>query len=501
MKKLGLINQNSVFQHKEVSKMGEDTIIIKDYKYSQVTNEDISVFKRICGITHVFLGDQIIEDYARDEMTPESLWKYPEVMLEVTNVKQISEIMKYCSEHKIPVTPRGQGTGLVGGCIPLYGGVLLNMNTMNKILQLDEENLTLVVEPGALIMEIRGFVEEKGLFYAPMPGEQSATIGGNISTNAGGIKAIKYGVTREWVRGLEIVLPSGEIVELDGDLAKNSSGYSLKNLIIGSEGTLAIVTKAWLKLIPKPQNMISLLVPFPDYESAIEAVPQIIIKSKVLPTSLEFMERGVILDAEEYLGKKFPDNTSDAYLMVSLDGNNKAAIEKEYEAVADVCLELGALDVFISDTLERQESIWATRRAFLEGIKGCTSELDECDVVVPRSEIAKFLKFTLVLQKEHKIRLKTFAHAADGNVHVYVLKDELKQEAWERKLHAVMDALYIKAKELGGNVSGEHGIGFLKKRDLVHQHQTDPAILRLMKDIKKIFDPNNILNPGKIVDI
>jgi glycolate oxidase len=303
------------------------------------------------------------------------------------------------------------------------------------------------------------------------------------------------------VRGLEIVLPNGEIVELDGDLAKNSSGYSLKNLIIGSEGTLAIITKAWLKLIPQPKHMISLLVPFPDYESAIEAVPKIIIKSKVLPTSLEFMERDVILDAEEYLGKKFPDNTSDAYLMISMDGSDKEAIEKEYEAVADVCLELGALDVFISDTPERQESIWATRSAFLEGIKGATTEIDECDVVVPRSEIAKFLKYTLVLQKEHEIRLKTFAHAADGNVHVYVLKDNLEQEEWEHKLHSIMDALYKKSKELGGNVSGEHGIGFLKKGDLEHQHQTDPAVLRLMKDIKKMFDPKNILNPGKVVDL
>jgi len=481
--------------------MGENPIIIKDYNYNPVTEEDIAFFRKICGKNHVLLENQIVEDYARDEMTPKSLWKYPEVMVEVTNANQISEIMKFCLDHNIPVTPRGQGTGLVGGCIPLYGGVLLNMNTMNKILELDEENLTLVVEPGALIMEIRAFAEDKGLFYAPMPGEQSATIGGNISTNAGGIKAVKYGVTREWVRGLEIVLPNGEIVELDGDLAKSSSGYSLKNLIIGSEGTLAIVTKAWLKLIPKPQHMISLLVPFPDYESAIEAVPKIIIKSKVLPTSLEFMERDVILDAEEYLGKKFPDNTSDAYLMISMDGSDKTAIEKEYEAVADVCLELGAIDVFISDTPERQESIWATRRAFLEGIKGCTTELDECDVVVPRSKIAEFLKYTLVLQKEYDIRLKTFAHAADGNVHVYVLKDQLEQEEWERKRHAIMDALYIKAKELGGNVSGEHGIGFLKKGDLVHQHQTDPAVLRLMVEIKKMFDPKNILNPGKVVDI
>ncbi|MHA1110321.1 MAG: FAD-binding oxidoreductase [Promethearchaeota archaeon] len=481
--------------------MEDNTNLIKNYDFTSVSKKDIEFFKKVCGEEHVFRGDEIVEDFARDEMTPESLWKYPEVMVEVIKSEQISEIMKYCSSRNLPVTPRGQGTGLCGGCIPLYGGVLLNMNTMNKIIELDEENLTLVVEPGALIMEIRSFVEEKGLFYAPMPGEQSATIGGNISTNAGGIKAVKYGVTREWVRGLEIVLPSGEIIELDGDLAKNSSGYSLKNLIIGSEGTLAIVTKAWLKLIPQPKHMVSLLVPFPDYESAIEAVPSIIIKSKVLPTSLEFMERDVILDAEEYLGKKFPDNTSDAYLLISLDGSDKAAIEKEYEAVANVCLELGAIDVFISDTPERQESIWATRSAFLEGIKGCTTEIDEIDAVVPRSEISKFLQYTLVMQKEHDIRLKTFAHAADGNVHVYVLKDQLEQEEWEEKLHKIMDALYAKAKELGGNVSGEHGIGFLKKGDLEHQYQTDPAVLRLMKQIKKMFDPKNILNPGKVVDI
>ncbi len=490
-----------MFQQVEEINMKKNAIIIKDYNYSAVTEEDIAFFKRVCGEEHVFKGEQIVEDFARDEMTPESLWKYPEVMIEVTNAKQISAILKHCNTRNIPITPRGQGTGLCGGCIPLYGGVLLNMNTMNKIFELDEENLTLIVEPGALIMEIRSFAEEKGLFYAPMPGEQSATIGGNISTNAGGIKAVKYGVTREWVRGLEIVLPSGEIIELDGDLAKNSSGYSLKNLIIGSEGTLAIVTKAWLKLIPQPKYMVSLLVPFPDYSSAIEAVPQIIIKSKVLPTSLEFMERDVILDAEKFLGKKFPDNASDAYLLISLDGSDKDAIEKEYEAVADVCLELGALDVFISDTPERQESIWATRSAFLEGIKGATTEIDECDVVIPRSEIVEFLKYTLVLQKEHDIRLKTFAHAADGNVHVYVLKDELSQKEWERKLYRILDALYIKAKELGGNVSGEHGIGFLKKGDLEHQHQTDPAVLRLMKQIKRIFDPNNILNPGKVVDV
>ena len=266
---------------------------------------------------------------------------------------------------------------------------MLSLQKMNRILELDEENLTLTVEPGVLLMEISRYVEDHDLFYPPDPGEKSATIGGNISTNAGGMRAVKYGVTRDFVRGLEVVLPNGDVLELGGKIVKNSSGYSIKDLIVGSEGTLGIVTRAILRLLPLPQKVISLLIPFRDISSAIETVP-LIIKSKSTPTAVEFMERDVIISSEEFLGKHFPDNSSDAYLLLTYDGNSREEIEKAYEQVAEICLANGALDVLISDTQERQESIWSARGAFLEAIKASTTEMDECDVVVPRKTCGRF---------------------------------------------------------------------------------------------------------------
>ncbi len=254
----------------------------------------------------------------------------PDIVVKAMSRDEIVEIMKYANNNNIPVTVRGAGTGLVGAAVPILGGILLDLSGMNKILELDEDNLTLTVEPGVLIMEIAKFVEEHDLFYPPDPGEKTATIGGNVSTNAGGMRAVKYGVTRDYVRGMEVVLPSGEVLELGGKVVKNSSGYSLKDLIIGSEGTLGIITKIVLKLLPLPKKVISLLVPFNDLESAIETVPKII-KSKNIPTAIEFMQRDLIISAEEFLGKKFPDNSSNAYLILSFDGNSKEEVEGYYE--------------------------------------------------------------------------------------------------------------------------------------------------------------------------
>jgi glycolate oxidase len=466
--------------------------------YKPIDQTDIAYFISVCGKDRVIERECISEDYCRDEMTPPDQRKHPEVLINIKSTAETQAIMKYCYEHNIPVTPRGQGTGLCGGCVPIFGGVLLNMSTMNKILDLDQENLALTVEPGVLIMEIKSYVEAHGLFYGPMPGEMSASIGGNISTNAGGMKAVKYGVTREWVEGIEVVLPDGELLDLGGSIVKNTSGYSLKDIIIGSEGTLGIVTKAVLKLIPLPKKALSILVPYPDIKTAIEAVPKIIIESKILPTSLEFMEREVILDAEKYLGKKFPDNTSDAYLLLTFDGNNKQELEREYEIVAEVCLKYGAIDVFISDTPERQESIWSARSAFLEAIKGSTTDMDECDVVVPRNQIAVYLQYILQLREEYGIRIKSFAHVGDGNLHIYVLKDQLNDSEWKSKLETIMQKMYDKAKELGGAISGEHGIGFIKKPYLETFFGNNSPEMKIMREIKKAFDPKNILNPGKI---
>ena len=388
-----------------------------------------------------------------------------------------------------------RSAALVGGAVPLEGGILLDTSGMTNVIELDEKNMTLTVEPGVLLMDVAKYVEERGFFYPPDPGEKTATIGGNISTNAGGMRAVKYGVTRDYVRALTVVLPNGDVVELGGKIAKNSSGYALKDLIVGSEGTLGIVARATLRLLPLPKAKISLLVPFPDLAAAIRTVPEVI-RAASVPTAVEFMEREVILAAEKFQARKFPDNSADAYLLLTFDGASREEIELAYTSAAHICLEAGAIDVFISNTQERNESIWAARGAFLEAIKASTSEMDECDVVVPRRHVAEFVLFSKELQEKYAIRIRSFGHAGDGNLHIYVLRDDLAEQEWKEKLETVFRELYGKARTLGGKVSGEHGIGYAKKPYLADS--LDPNALALMAGIKQVFDPNNILNPSKV---
>ena len=464
--------------------------------YKKFDHNDLSFLRGLINDDErILTSDMINEEYSHDELSGTSSW--PDVVVKVLSAKEVSEIMKYAYELDIPVTPRGAGTGLVGASVAIEHGIMLDMSLMNRFLEFDEENLTLTVEPGVLLMELANFVEEKGLFYPPDPGEKSATIGGNISTNAGGMRAVKYGVTRDYVRGLEVVLPNGEIIELGGKVVKNSSGYDLKDLIIGSEGTLGIITNATLKLLPLPKKTISLLVPFPTLEEAIRTVP-LIVKSKAVPTAIEFMEREVIIDAEEFLGKKFPDNQADAYLLLKFDGNTTEEIEASYDGVAQICLEQGALDVLISDTEERDESIWKARGAFLEAIKASTTYMDEVDIVVPRSRVNELVEYTHGLQKELGVRIKSFGHAGDGNLHAYILKDGLPDEEWEKLLALTMEKLYAKGRELCGQVSGEHGIGYAKKPYLNEFLPTET--LKIMRGIKRVFDPKNILNPHKVCE-
>ncbi|WML34010.1 FAD-linked oxidase C-terminal domain-containing protein [Clostridium sp. OS1-26] len=462
-------------------------------QYKKLDEKDIKFLIELLGEDRVFIGENINEDFSHDELG--GISKMPDTVVEVQNTEEVSKIMAYAYENNLPVVARGSGTGLVGASVPLHGGIMINLTKMNNILEIDEENLTLTVEPGVLLMEIGKYVEEHDLFYPPDPGEKSATIGGNINTNAGGMRAVKYGVTRDYVRGLEVVLPNGKVIEVGGKVVKNSSGYSIKDLICGSEGTLGIVTKAILKLLPLPKKAISLLIPFPNLEKAINTVPKII-KSKSIPTAIEFMQREVILAAEEFLGKKFPDNSSDAYLLLTFDGNSKEDIERDYDRVAQICLEEGALDVYITDTDERKEAVWSARGAFLEAVKATTTEMDECDVVVPRNRVAEFVKYTDELQEQFNIRIRSFGHAGDGNLHVYVLRDELSQEEWEKKLSEVFECMYKKSVELNGLVSGEHGIGYAKRPYLFEQYGND--YMELMRNIKLAFDPKNILNPGKV---
>ena len=462
--------------------------------YKKVDQRDVDYIGSFIPKERLVSFDEISQDYAHDELG--GIEKKPDILVYVLSTEEVSKIVKYAYENNIAVVARGSGTDLVGAAVALQGGIMICTKLMNRIIELDEANLTITVEPGVLLMELQAYVEERDYFYPPDPGEKSATIGGNISTNAGGMRAVKYGVTRDYVRGLTVVLPDGSIEKLGGKVVKNSSGYDLKDLIIGSEGTLCIITEAILKLIPKPLYSVSMLLPFVSMEKAIETVPDII-KSKASLTAIEYMSLDTIISAEQFLGKKFPDTNYEAYILLTFDGNNMDEIEDEYTKVASLCIEHGAIDGYFVDTDERKKSVWSARGAFLEAIKASTDLMDECDVVVPKSKVADFIKYTHETGKKVGLRIPSFGHAGDGNLHVYLCKDSMAEETWQQKSEQAFALLYEKAREYGGMVSGEHGIGYAKK--LYLKKQVGDRQIAIMKGIKKVFDPNDILNPGKVI--
>ena len=463
--------------------------------YNRITREDIEYFCKLLP-ERVFSGDNILTDYCHDEMTEYGTFM-PEAVLQALSTDEISKVLKYCNERNIAVTPRGAGTGLCGGCVAIHGGIVLSTEKMKKVIEVDTNNMTATLEPGILLMEIPQILEGTGLFYPPDPGEKTATIGGNAMTNAGGMRAVRYGVTRDYILGMEVVLADGTVLQLGGKTVKTSSGYSLIDLMIGSEGTLGFLTKLIIKLIAEPKVNVSLLIPFDDLDACIDAVQKVMICG-CDPTAVEFMEREVISCAEVYLGKHFPDNSADAYLLVRLDGTSMEALQGRIDILTETALSVGAKDVLLADTNERKESIWNARGAFLEAIKGSTTTMDECDVVVPRSVISRFLRETMQIAKEQGIRICSFGHAGDGNLHIYVCRDDLSEKQWKIKIDTVMQKLYSTAALMKGEVSGEHGIGHAKRKYL--EDSLGERQIMLMKGIKKVFDPKGILNPGKVAD-
>lgn len=463
--------------------------------YKRMTQQDVDQLILIAGHDQVKFKDEIHEKYSHDELG--TAVNYPEVVVLVKDKYVVQKVMKYAYQESIPVTVRGAGTGLVGGAVPVMGGILLDMTPMNKILELDKTNLTLTVEPGVKLYEIYECVEPEGLFYAPDPGQKLASIGGNISTNAGGMRAIKYGTTREWVRSLEVVTPKGELLTFGSKVVKNSTGYGLKDLIIGSEGTLAIIVTATLKLIPKPRFSKSILVAFDNREKAIEASPRLI-KDYVLPTAVEFFEKQALGYSEAFFGKTIENDRYNAYLLLSYDANDEEALNRDLENVQKLVLEqYGALDAFIVDAQSKRSNIWNIRGGFLEAIKASSDFIDECDVVLPRSNISEFFAHVRKVSEQMNVRIPYFGHIGDGNLHIYLCKDNASDEVWKERVKQGFDALYSKAFELGGLVSGEHGIG-LAKKSYMHQLLGDEQ-LELMRGIKAVFDPKYLLNPKKIV--
>lgn len=439
-------------------------------------------------------GKNIEEKYLSDGL--KRVKGIADVLIFPLTTEEVSSIMKFAYENNISVTPRGAGTGLVGATISTTGGIILDLSLMNKIIELDENNLTITVEPGILLKNLQTYVEERELFYPPDPGEKEASIGGNISTNAGGMRAVKYGVTRDYVRGLEVVLANGDIMNLGGKIIKNSSGLDLKDLIIGSEGTLAIITKATLKLIPKPQKSISVLIPFQSLHKGIDAVIKII-KKNANPTAIEFIEKDVIKNAEGYLGLKFPDYKGQAYLLLTFDGDEESEIRDKYIKVKEVSLENGAIDFIILDKKEDIDRTWQIRGALVTAIEA-VSEQEPLDIVVPINKTADFINYTKVAEKKFGIKIRSFGHAGDGNVHLCIIRDGMKEEEWNEKSHLLLKALYNKGKELQGLPSGEHGIGLNKKPYFLEV--TDKINIEYMRKIKKTFDEKGILNPNKLYE-
>ncbi len=462
--------------------------------YKKVDVSIVDALRRIVGEGNVLLGAEAMESYAHDEVV--GLRAEPEVVVRAADAAQVADILKLAQRERVPVTPRGAGTGLSGGAVPVCGGIILSLEKMKRILEIDKENLMATVEPGVITGDIHRAVEAEGLFYPPDPASlDSCTIGGNIAEGAGGPRAVKYGVTKDYVCGLEAVLPSGEIITCGGKLVKDVTGYNMVQLLIGSEGTLAVVTKIILRLVPLPEVRVDLLVPYDDFQSAANTVSAII-AHRIVPTTIEFMERDSVAAAERLLQKEVPHHDAAAHLLIQLDGSRPEMVDADYEVVGDLCLENGARDVLVAKDQYTRDRLWEARRKILDALKQESPINHMEDVVVPRAEIPSLLKGIKDIAARYAVRIVSFGHAGDGNVHVNVLKDDLPIERWEELVPALTEDIYRLTLELGGTITGEHGVGVSRRRYL--PLALDAAQIELMRGIKAVFDPNGILNPGKI---
>lgn len=408
------------------------------------------------------------------------------------STEEVSKLLQYAHANRIPVTPRGAGTNLVGSTVPVDGGIILDLSQMNRILELDTETMTITVEPGLLLQDLQAYVEEHNLFYPPDPGEKASSIGGNISTNAGGMRAVKYGVTRDYVRGLEVVTADGTVLTVGGKNVKDASGLSLKHLYIGSEGTLAVITKCILKVIPKPETSLSILVPYPDLTTGIGSVLNIL-RADANPTAVEFMERNVVRVGEDFSGVRYPCPEAGSYILLTFDGR-EGEVATSAERIQALALSSGALDyIFLTDP-QQAADIWKVRGALVKAVEA-VSEQEPVDIVVPINRTAEFIGYINQLEQSSGMRMVSFGHAGDGNVHLCVVRGHRDEATWQKELHANMDKAYHKAYELGGIASGEHGIGISKRRYFLRE--THWENLRAMNQIKDALDPLHILNDKK----
>jgi glycolate oxidase len=452
----------------------------------------------IVGETHVLRDELNLEKYSKDETL--GLQSFPDVVVRARSAEEVSKVLLLAGEHSIPVTPRGLGTSLSGGSVPIHGGIVLSLERMDQLLEIDQDNLMAVTEPGIVTGVLHGLVESQGCFYPPDPASKdSCSIGGNVAEGAGGPRAVRYGTTKDYVCGLEAVLPTGEIMHTGAKVVKDVTGYNLGQLIVGSEGTLAVVTRIILRLIPKPKMKIDLLAPFNALGPAAEAVSAII-REKVVPTAIEFMDNPAIKLAERYLNKKVVFNNAAAHILVQLDGNRKEDFEHSMEVVEGIFEKYGAWDLLVAKEPEAQNRLWEARRCIFEAANRMGVIYETMDVVAPRCCVADLVKSAEDIAEQYRLDPLCVGHAGDGNVHVlYFKKDDMEKEEWGRVLPLASRSLYEKTLAAGGKITAEHGIGLTRKKYLSMDY-TERQI-DLLRGIKKTFDPKGILNPGKIFDI
>lgn len=459
-----------------------------------MTVEQIDFFKSVLG-EFCFMDAENLYKYSHDETEDISI--LPNVVLKPRTPEEISQILRFCNVHKIPATPSGARTGLSGGAIPVQHGVALSLERFNEIIKIDEDNLQVIVEPGVITQVLQEKVKEKGLFYPPDPASKgSCFIGGNVSENSGGPKAVKYGVTNEYVLNLEVVLPTGEIIWTGANVLKNATGYNLTQLIVGSEGTLGIITKIVLKLIPHPTHDLLMLVPFYNAQNACEAVSEIF-KAGITPSAMEFMERDALIWTSQFIGEstiQINDNHA-AHLLIEVDGFDPEKLMEECNSIMGVIEKFETDEILFAESQAQKDSLWKLRRSVGEAVKS-NSIYKEEDTVVPRFELPKLLDCVKTVGQKYGFTSVCYGHAGDGNLHVNIIKGNLSDHAWENELPMAIREIFTKVKELGGTISGEHGIGLVQKSymDIVF----DEKSLEIMRSIKAVFDPKGILNPGKI---
>lgn len=469
--------------------------------YNKVDQEVLDSLKKIVGDQFVVTDEEKIEPYSHDEVAEEEYAHMPDVVVRPRTTEEIAAIMKLANEKLIPVTPRGAGSGLSCGAVPIYGGIVLSVERMNSILEIDQENMMVVVEPGVVTNEINDKIKEMGLFFAGYPMSlETCYVAGNIAENAGGGKAVKYGVTERYIMGLEFVTPTGEIIEVGGKRIKDVTGYNLRALMVGSEGTLGVITKAYIKLLPLPKSSVDLLALFPDVQTAIAMVPRIMTEGGIIPTAIEFMDRLCVHTSCEYLNEKIPYQQSGAMLLIEVDGTEESVVENDYDVIGNLLMEGGAQEVYVADNYTTQERLWSVRRNIAEAFKVVSPHQSLEDIVVPTAQIPDLMPKIEAISKKYDVQIPCYGHAGDGNLHATAIKNpEHSMEDWYKILPSILQELYDATTELGGTLSGEHGIGSKRKKYMEKAVGTDA--LNYMRAIKKAVDPNNILNPGKIFDL